>query len=45
MFKPYHFLSMFEFVRQRKYGETGVQRLPQNRFAELEKQGIKLDVW
>jgi len=44
-FKPFHFYSMFEFVRGRKYHETGFQRFLQAKFAELEAKGINPDVW
>lgn len=44
-FKPFHFLSMFEFVDQEAYKTTGFQRFLQDKFAEMEKKGEKPDVW
>ena len=43
--KPFHFLSMFEFVREGHHKEMGFQRFLQNKFAALEAQGIDPDVW
>lgn len=44
-FKPFHFLSMFEFVQQEKYRDDGFQRFLQDKFEDLSKKGIKPDVW
>ncbi|MHA1545395.1 MAG: hypothetical protein ACTSUY_03075, partial [Alphaproteobacteria bacterium] len=44
-FKPFHFLSMFEFVRQGHYANQPFQRYLQDKFAALEAKGIKPDVW
>lgn len=44
-FKPFHFLSMFEFVDKKAYKEKGFQRFQPDRFADLGKIGIKPDVW
>ena len=44
-FRPFHFYSMFEYVRREKYEEVGFQRFLQERFAELEAKGIRPEVW
>ncbi len=44
-FKPFHFLSMFEFVEQKAYETQGFQRFLQDKFADLEAKGVKPDVW
>ena len=44
-FKPFHFMSMLEFVREGHYETMGFQRYLQNKFAELEAKGIDPDVW
>lgn len=44
-FKPFHFLSMFEFVDQEAYKTMGFQRFLQDKFVEMEKRGEKPDVW
>ncbi len=44
-FKPFHFLSMFEFVAEKKYDEMPFQRYLQTKFKALEEKGIKPDVW
>ncbi|NNE24586.1 MAG: thioredoxin fold domain-containing protein [Rhizobiales bacterium] len=44
-FKPFHFISMFEFVKQEAYAEKGFQRYLQDKFHELEAKGVKPDVW
>ncbi len=44
-FKPFHFLSMFEFVKQETYKNKGFQRFLQDKFKDLEAKGIKTDVW
>lgn len=44
-FKPFHFISMFEFVKQEAYAEKGFQRYLQDKFQELEAKGIKPNVW
>ena len=43
--KPFHFVSMFEYVRGHHYREIGFQRFLQNKFVELEAKGIKPEVW
>ena len=44
-FKPFHFLSMFEFVRTGAYADHGFQRFLQDKFKNLEAKGIKPEVW
>ena len=44
-FKPFHFISMFEFVHTKKYDEMPFQRFLQTKFQALEEKGIKPDVW
>jgi thioredoxin-related protein len=44
-FKPFHYLSMFEFVEQGAYEKQGFQRYLQDKFKDLEAKGIKPDVW
>lgn len=44
-FKPFHFLSMFEFVKSEAYKKQGFQRYLQDKFKELEAKGIKPKVW
>ena len=44
-FKPFHFISMFEFVAEKKYDEMPFQRYLQAKFKVLEEKGIKPDVW
>ncbi len=44
-FKPFHFITMFEFVEQKAYTEMNFQRFLQNKFADLQAKGIKPEVW
>jgi len=44
-FKPFHFLSMFEFVEQGKYKDQVFQRFLQDKFKRLEAEGKKPEVW
>ena len=44
-FKPFHFISMFEFVEQKAYAELNFQRFLQRKFDELKAKGVKVDVW
>lgn len=44
-FKPFHFMSMFEFVADEAYVEQNFQRFLQTRFADLEARGIDPSVW
>jgi len=44
-FKPFHFLSMFEFVNDGAYTDQNFQRYLQNKFKALEEKGEKPKVW
>lgn len=44
-FRPFHFLSMFEYVVDKAYAETGFQSYLQEKFDALEARGIKPKVW
>ena len=44
-FKPFHFMSMLEFVNEGHYRTTHFQRYLQDKLAELRKKGIDTDVW
>lgn len=44
-FKPFHFLSMLEYVQQKRYGKQHFQRFLQDKFKKLEAAGKKPTVW
>lgn len=44
-FKPFHFLSMFEFVTDGSYKDQNFQRYLQDKFKVMEEKGIKPKVW
>ncbi len=44
-FKPFHFISILEFVNKGYYRTDNFQRYLQGRFAELRKKGINPEVW
>ncbi|MFZ1816185.1 MAG: thioredoxin family protein [Rhizobiaceae bacterium] len=44
-FKPFHFLTMFEYVRENHHKDIGFQRYLQDKFEKLEAEGKKPDVW
>lgn len=44
-FKPFHFISMLEYVNDGHYKTENFQRFLQGRFAKLKEQGIEPDVW
>ena len=44
-FKPFHFMSMLEFVHGERYRDTQFQRFLQEKFEQLEAEGKKPDVW
>ncbi len=44
-FKPFHFVSMFEYVRQNAYASENFQRYIQAKFKKLEAEGKKPDLW
>ena len=44
-FKPFHFVTMFEFVKAEAYKNQEFQRFLQDRFEQLEAEGKKPEVW
>jgi len=44
-FKPFHFMSMLEFVNEGHYRDKQFQQFLQEKFADLRKKGIDPDVW
>lgn len=44
-FKPFHFISMLEYVHDGRYRDVEFQRFLQERFAKLKAKGIDPDVW
>lgn len=44
-FKPFHFISMLEYVNEDHYKTENFQRFLQGRFAKLKEKGIDPDVW
>lgn len=44
-FKPFHFISMFEFVYERAYERMSFQSYLQEKGATLRSKGIKPEVW
>lgn len=44
-FKPFHFLSMFEFVTDGSYKDQNFQRYLQDKFKAMEEKGVKPKVW
>ena len=44
-FRPYHFISMFEYVRGAHYEEIGFQKFIQARFDRLKEEGKEPKVW
>ncbi|MBO6520873.1 MAG: thioredoxin family protein [Rhodospirillales bacterium] len=44
-FKPFHFISMFEYVHQKAYDDQVFQRFLQDKFKRLEEEGKKPEVW
>jgi thioredoxin-related protein len=44
-FKPYHFISMFEYVRGAHYENIGFQKFIQARFDRLKEEGKEPKVW
>ena len=44
-FKPFHFLSMFEFVDAGAYVDQNFQHFLQNKFKLMEEKGVKPKVW
>lgn len=44
-FKPFHFLSMLEYVREGQHAKQHFQRFLQDKFKKLEAEGKKPTVW
>ncbi len=44
-FKPFHFISMLQFVHEGHYKTENFQRFLQAKFQKLEEQGLKPQVW
>jgi len=44
-FKPFHFVSMFEYVYDNAYADQQFQRFLQQKFADLKAKGIDPNVW
>jgi len=44
-FRPFHFLTMFEYVHERAYEELEFQRYLQVKFERHQSEGKDIDVW
>lgn len=44
-FKPFHFITMFEFVQARAYERLGFQQYLQEKLATLQAKDVKPEVW
>lgn len=44
-FKPFHFLSMLEYVHEGKFEDQHFQRFLQDKFKRMEAEGKKPEVW
>ncbi len=44
-FKPFHFMTMFEFVHGKVYARANFRRVLQEKFAAFKAKGIDPDVW
>jgi len=44
-FKPFHFISMFEYVHTSRYKDLNFQRFLQDKFATFKAKGIDPNVW
>jgi thioredoxin-related protein len=44
-FKPFHFLSMFEYVRDGRTADQSFQRYLQDKLARIKAEGGEADVW
>ncbi len=44
-FRPFHFLTMFEFVRDKAYSDTDYQRFLLAKTEEMRRKGIKVELW
>ncbi len=45
VFKPFHHLSALEYVAEGAWRDQPFQRYLQDKFAELQAQGVDPDVW
>lgn len=43
--KPFHFISMYEFVAEKRYEDTIFQRFLQEKFERYQKEGKDPNVW
>ncbi len=44
-FRPFHFLTMFEFVQEKAYQDTDYQRFLLAKIEEMRRKGIEVEVW
>jgi len=44
-FKPFHFINMFQFVREKAYTKLHFQKYIQAKAEEMRKQGKKVTIW
>ncbi len=44
-FKPFHFISMFEYVKDRAYTSTHFQKYIQDKAERLRAKGIEVEIW
>lgn len=44
-FKPFHFLSMFQYVKEEAYKSQNFQRYLQDKFKDMQAKGIDPEVW
>ncbi len=44
-FRPFHFLTMFEFVREKAYRDTDYQRFLLAKIEEMHRKGIEVELW
>lgn len=44
-FKPFHFINMFQFVREKAYTKLHFQKYIQAKADEMRKQGKKVTIW
>ena len=44
-FKPFHFLTMFEYVYEQQYDKVGFQRYIQNKGDKMREEGKNVTIW
>lgn len=44
-FRPFHFLTMFEFVHEKAYDDTDYQRFLLAKIEEMRRKGVEVEVW